>query len=199
MPGAEGAGRGGGVKKTGGFSLTELLVVVALFSVLASGIVLTIFSAQRSWTVGSGETVMTLELRRALDAMSRELVESQPAQVQQPPANGLWGNAIVFRVPQDRNGDGSVLDANGQIAEWSNTITYQQGGRSNACTRTQVNDPGVLPRTILSTLANHVTDVRFRRQAATADIVEIQMTTSTINEMGQVFSRNMATRVKLRN
>lgn len=187
------------MKTPAGFSLAELLVVVALFSVLSAGIVLTLFSAQRSWTVGSGETVLTLELRRALDSISRELVESQPARVQQPAANGLWGNAIIFRVPQDRNGDRSVLDANGQIAEWSNDITYQQDGRSNACTRTQVNDPGLEPRTFLSTVANHITQVQFRRQAATADIVEIQMTASTINEMGQVFSRNMATRVKLRN
>lgn len=189
------------MNRRAGFSLAELMVVVALFSVLAGAIVLTLFSAQRSWTVGSGQTVLTLELRRALDRMSRELVESQPAQIQQPPANGLWDNTIVFRVPQDRNGDGSVLDANGNIAEWSNTITYQfqPGGRANNCARIEVNDPGVQPRTIVSTLANHVTDVRFRRQVATADVVEIQMTTSTINEMGQVFSRNMGTRVKLRN
>ncbi|MBI3312495.1 MAG: prepilin-type N-terminal cleavage/methylation domain-containing protein [Candidatus Omnitrophica bacterium] len=189
------------MKTSSGFSLAELLMVVALFSVLACGIVLTLFSAQRSWTVGSGETVLTLELRRGLDQISRELTESQPAQVQQPAANGQWGNTIVFRVPRDRDGDGSVLDANGTISEWSNLITYQfqPGGRANNCTRTEVNDPGLQPRSIVSTVANHVTDVRFRRQAAAADVVEIQMTASTINEMGQVFSRNMATRVKLRN
>lgn len=189
------------MNRRAGFSLAELLVVVALFSVLAAGIVLTIFSAQRSWTVGSGQTVLTLELRRALDQMGRELAESQPAQVQQPAANGQWSNAIVFRIPQDRNGDGSVLDANGSIAEWSNLITYQfqPGGRANNCSRIAVNDPGLQPRTFNSTLANHVTDVRFRRQAATSDIVEIQMTASTISEMGQVFSRDMGTRVKLRN
>ena len=181
--------------------MIELLVVTAIFSVIAAGIVLTIASAQRSWTVGSGETVLTSELRRALDQMSRELLESQAAQIQRPAANGAWDTAIVFRVPLDLNGDGSVLDANGSIAEWSNTITYefQPGGRTNACTRTQVNDPGLLPRTFVSTLANHITNAQFRRQAATADVVEIQMTASTINEMGQVFSRSMGTRVKLRN
>lgn len=179
----------------------ELLVVVALFSIIAAGIVMTISSAQHSWTIGSGQTVLTLELRRALDQISRELVESQPAQVQRPAANGLWDNAIIFRVPQDRNADGSVLDANGQISEWSNDIRYdfQPAGRSNVCTRTQVNDPGLQPRTFQTTVANHITQVQFRRQAAAADIVEVQITASTITELGQVFSRTMGTRVKLRN
>lgn len=184
-----------------GFSLVELMVVMAIFSIIAASIVMTISSAQRSWTVGSGQTVLTLELRRALDQISQELVESQPAQIQRPAANGVWDNMLMFRVPQDRNADGSVLDANGQITEWSNNITYdfQPGGRSNVCTRTQVNDPGLLPRTFQSTVANHMTQVQFRRQAATADIVEVQMTASTISEMGQVFSRTLGARVKLRN
>jgi hypothetical protein len=104
-------------------------------------------------------------------------------------------------VPQDRDGDGSVLDANGVISEWSNTITYQfqPAGPANNCTRIAANDLGVLPPTTVSTLANHVTSVQFRRQAATVDVVEIQMTASTTSERGQVFSRTMGTRVKMRN
>lgn len=187
------------MKKINGFSLVEILVALAIFAVIAAAIAMSLFSAQRSWGTGTGQAVLTAELRRALDTMSRELVESRPAQVRQPAANGLWGNVIIFRVPQDRDADGSVLDANGEIAEWSNDITYAPNGRSNSFSRTQVNDPGLQPRTFLSTLANHITQVQFRRQAATADVVEIQMTASTITELGQVMSRTMGTRVKLRN
>lgn len=185
-------------KETMGFSLVELMVVLVLFATLSSAIATLVFSAQRSWGTGSGQAVLTAELRRVLDAMSRELVEGRPSQIQRPAANGQWDAQMIFRIPQDRNGDGSVLDANGEIAEWSNDITYAQG-RSNSCARTAVNDPGLLPRTFVTTLANHITTLQFRRQAATADVVEIQMTASTVTELGQTMSRTMGTRVKLRN
>lgn len=184
--------------QTDGFSLTELLVTLVLLAIVSSAIVTTVLSAQRSWGTGSGQAMLTAELRRALDTMSRELVESRPAQVQRPAANGQWDTQIIFRVPQDRNGDGSVLDANGEIAEWSNNITYSQG-RNNSCSKTALNDPGLLPRTFTTTLANHITALQVRRDAAAADVVEIQMTASTMTELGQIMSRTMGTRVKLRN
>ncbi len=187
------------MKKKNGFSLVEMLVVLAIFSVIAGAVATSLFSAQRTWGTGTGQAVLTAELRRALDTMSRELVESRPAQIQRPAANGQWDTQMMFRVPQDRNGDGSVLDANGEIAEWSNDISYTPGVRSNSFSRTAVNDPGLQPRTLVTTLANHITAVQFKRDAATADVVEIQMTASTITELGQVMSRTMGTRVKLRN
>lgn len=188
------------MRKTMGFTLVELMVVLVLFATLSSAIATLVFSAQRSWGTGSGQAVLTAELRRVLDVMSRELVESRPSQIQRPAANGQWDAQMIFRIPQDRTvpPDGSVLDANGEIAEWSNDITYAQG-RSNSCARTAVNDPGLLPRTFVTTLANHITTLQFRRQAATADVVEIQMTASTMTELGQTMSRTMGTRVKLRN
>lgn len=186
------------MKNINGFSLVEMLVALAIFAVIAATVAMSLFSAQRSWGVGAGQAVLTAELRRALDTMSRELVESRPAQIQRPAANGQWDTQMLFRIPQDRNGDGSVLDANGEIAEWSNDITYAPG-RSNGFSRTAVNDPGLQPRSLVTTLANHITAVQFRRNAATADIVEIQMTASTITELGEIMSRTMGTRVKLRN
>lgn len=186
--------------KANGFTLVEMLVVLAIFAVIAAAVAMSLFSAQRTWGTGTGQAVLTAELRRALDTMSRELVESRPAQIKSPAArtDGRWDPQIIFQVPQDRNGDGSVLDANGEIAEWSNDITYARG-RSNSCARTAVNDPGLLPRTFVTTLANHITALQFRRQEATADVVEIQMTASTITELGEIMSRTMGTRVKLRN
>jgi prepilin-type N-terminal cleavage/methylation domain-containing protein len=193
------------MNKTNGFSLVEILVALAIFAVIAAAVAMGLFSAQRTWGTGTGQAVLTAELRRALDTMSRELVGSRPAQIQmRRVVNGNdWLELdvqVLFRIPQDRNGDGSVLDANGEIAEWSNDITYAYApGRSNSFSRTEVNDPGLQPRSLVTTLANHITAVQFRRAAATADIVEIQMTASTITELGEVMSRTMGTRVKLRN
>ena len=194
-----GHSKGGSVISRQGFSLLELLVVVGLLGVLSSAIAAALFTAQRSWATGSGQVVLTMELRRALDAMSRELVSSRPAQIQRPAANGVWDTQMIFRVPRDLSvpTDGNVLDASGNIAEWSNDITYSVVGGTNRCDRTELGPVGTLLR---STLANHVTNVQFRRQAATPDVVEIQLTTQTITDMGQVTQpRTMATRVKLRN
>lgn len=179
-------------------SMVEILVVMAIFGILSVGISMVIFSSQRSFSTGSGQVVLTSELRRALDQMSREIVESKPSEIQRPAANGAWDTQLIFRVPQDANGDGSVLDANGEIAEWSNWITYQ-GDRANQVSRMVPNPPGPGPRTTVTILASRITTVQFRRQPATADVVEIQLTASTITELGQVMSRSMGTRVKLRN
>lgn len=179
-------------------SLVEVLVVMAIFGILSIGISMVIFSSQRSLTTGSGQVVLTSELRRGLDQISRELAESKPSEIQRPAANGAWDTQLIFRVPQDTNGDGTVLDANGEIAEWSNWITYQ-GDRANMFSRSVPNPPNTIPRTAVTVLASRITGVQFRRQPATADVVEVQLTASTITELGQVMSRTMGTRVKLRN
>ena len=179
-----------------GWSLTELLVAIAVFIMIASAVVTGLLSTQRTWTSGVGQAVLTSELRRALDRMGRELAEGRSSQIQRPLANGAWDATITFRVPEDRNGDGSVLDANGAVAEWSDWITYVMGGR-NACLRL-VTPPAPAPVST-ETLASHITNLQFRRQAATPDVVEIQVTVSSLLETGQRIDRTMGTRVKLRN
>lgn len=182
-------------RRVGGWSLAELLVAVAIFTVIASAVVTGLLSAQRTWTAGVGQAVLTSELRRALNRMSRELAGGRSSQLQRPLANGAWDTTITFRVPEDRNGDGSVLDANGAITEWSDWITYLMGGR-NACLRLVT--PPAAPVTT-ETLASHITGLQFRRLAATPDVVEIQLTVSSLLETGQRVDRTMGTRVKLRN
>ena len=189
------------MKTTGcsrGFTLAEVLVVMALFIILSGAMLSALLSTQQTWTAGSVEMMLTSELRKGLDAMSRELVQGQAGQILRPAANGAVTNDLVFRIPQDRNGDGTVLDANGQIAEWSNDISYSMN-RTNSCIRSQVNDPGLLPRRIDTTLANHVNNLMFSRDPATPDVVQIQMAASTLSQDGRLRTRTMNTRVKLRN
>lgn len=186
------------MKSRRGFSLVELLVVVALFSIMAAALGLSLVSAQKTWSLGTRQAVLTAELRKVLDQVSRELVQSRAAQIQRPFPNGAWDTQVLFRIPQDQNGDGSVLGAGGLITEWSRDISYQMG-RSNDCSRAAVNPPGFNPRTTVTTVANHITDLRFRRQAAIPDVVEIRATAGTLTEDGRVMSRTMSTMVKLRN
>ncbi|MBI3318310.1 MAG: type II secretion system protein [Candidatus Omnitrophica bacterium] len=181
------------MKMKHGFSLAELLVVVAIFSILASAVALALVSSQRTWATGSGQAVLTAQLRRALDRMSRELTESKTSEIQRPAPNGLFDAAVTFRVPQDQNGDGNVLDANGNIGEWSGWITYRAArvGSGTACVREVAGASEVL--------ASNVSSVLFRRQAATPDVVEVQVSCYVVTEKGQQMLRSMNTRVKLRN
>lgn len=184
--------------RSSGFTLTELLVVVGLFSIVSATLVTLLLSMQRSWATGSGQAVLTSELRRGLDTMSRELVEGAAGRVQRPPRTGAWDTQIDFVVPEDRNGDGTVLDATGVVAEWSDPIRYQRGAR-NQCLRFT----GV-PLAQQAVVANAITDLRFRHvldpgTGQPSGIIELQMTASTLTDGGDVVSRTMGTRVKLRN
>ncbi len=103
-------------------------------------------------------------------------------------------------VPQDRNGDGTVLDANGNIAEWSDWIIYRAGLVGNtSCVLREVNPTGVPGTGPTEVLASNLSLMNFRRQAATADIIEATVSCYTVTEKGQQMTRAMSTRVKLRN
>lgn len=183
-----------------GWTLTELLVAVAVFGIVATALMALVLSAQRSWASGTSQLVLTTELRRGLDRMSRELVESAVAQVRQLPVTGAWAAQMDFRVPQDRTGDGSVLDATGAIVEWSDWVTYQRGP-NNQCQRVVTPAGGAAATEVV---AARITALQFRHvlDAGTGQpsgTIEIQMTASAINEYGEVVSRTMGTRVRVRN
>jgi type II secretory pathway pseudopilin PulG len=176
-------------------TLTEVLVAVAVFSIVAAAIVTALLSAERTLSDGSGQAVLTAELRRALDRMAREMTESTSGRIQSVPVNGRSYPTVSFQIPEDINGDGTVIDANGSITEWSTLITYQTGAR-NSCQRL-VAPRGPGPANPPETLGNHITGLWFRRQLP--DVVEISLTASTLTETGQLQTRTLGTRVKLRN
>ncbi len=181
--------------KANGMTLTEMLVAVAVLSIMAAAVVTALLSVERVFSGGSGQAVLTSELRKALDRMSRELAEGTSGRIQFVPADGRGYPNITFQIPEDINGDGSVIDVNGNITEWSTNITYLMGAR-NSCQRTQASRDPNLPGTS-AFLANHITALSFTRRLP--DVVEIRLTASTLTEVGELQTRTMSTRVKLRN
>ena len=178
-----------------GFSLIELLLV----SGMTAGMCLVLATGLRmgycSWQVGENSMTVSFELRRGLDAMSRELAQTQVALLKVPgvgpmPADGNFYNSVQFQIPQDVDGNGTVLNAAGAL-EWSpSTITYSLGG-------------GHLQRTqggTVSVLAHGVTALQFRRLAANPSIVEMSMTVQKGNVPGGfVLQAVRSTRIRLRN
>ncbi len=180
----------------GGFTLMEILVVTGISALLMSLAVTLLLSSQRVWLQGAGEAVVSTELRKAFDRMSRELSNSPVDQIQSPPADGRWYTSILFRIPQDQNGDGSVLNANGNIAEWSTWVRYLRGGTNG---NNLIRRLSTAPTYTEDLIGYHVTDVEFRRQAATPDMVEIQVTAAASLDGRRTVSQSMSSRVKLRN
>ena len=174
-----------------GVTLVELLIV----SVVAAGMCLTFAAmvrmSHRSAQMQSNIMTVSHELRRGIEEICHDLAGSS-ANVVNIPADGVWYNAITYQVPEDTDNNGTVLDGAGAV-EWSVPITVTIGGPdNNQMRRTQ----GAAVRV----LSNGVTALQFRRQAATPQIVEVNLTVQKgANAGGFIQQAALPARVRLRN
>lgn len=192
----------------GGFTLLE----VTLASAIATGMGLTcawlLQLEARGWQASESFTTNSFELRRSVDAMARELMQSNVSQLQvwsggawTPMLPGMSGPGIRFNIPEDSaDANTSVLDALGNV-EWSALITYDNftvlPGGSVALQRTQAG-AAVTPLT----LAYGVTALTFERLATIDDdsVVEINLTVQRARGAAKgSHPVLLSTRVRLRN
>lgn len=176
-----------------GFTLLEILIVAAILGLVAVGTTTVVMAAQRTWEGGSGEVFLTTQLRHAVGQMTRELANTPVDQIARPLADGNWDTTVIFRIPQDQNADGNVLDASGSIIEWSVWLRYLLG--ANNLLQRKLN---TTPTVTFQTVTGNISAVQFRRQPATPDVVEIQVTAAT-QKGGRILTRSMGNRLKLRN
>lgn len=174
-----------------GFTILEIVVSTSLMAMVSGVLVNTLRVSQQAWQMQQSHLSAFQELRRGMDAMSRVVVSSRMDQLSIP-ADDNWYAGLTFRVPEDRDGDGSVLDA-ADAVEWSDPILYSvRGFNGTQLMRTQT---GASDRV----LANDVIGLRFRRQSATPSVVEIEMTVFWRNTVGSTQSSTLRSRVQLRN
>ncbi len=181
-----------------GLTLVEILVAVGVLGIVTLAVVAFLGSTQSTWAEGSGQAILSAQLRRAMDGMTRDLVKCPVSQIDQPDADGEWAETIVFRVPQDGDGDGSVLDENGSIVEWSpwtRILWNEETSGLQERVATGLQEPLFTTRV----LASRITDLQVRRQVATPDVIEIRLTAGTTLENGRIISRTTQSRVYLRN
>ena len=172
------------MKRIGGFTLTETLVATAIAAVMGGVLVAAFKSGQQTWYSGEAKMAASYELRRGVEAVSRELAASRSNQVSI--LNN--GGSVTFRVPADLDGDGTILDAAGAL-EWSaNTITYSLAG--DQVVRTEGANTRVL--------ANGVQSLQFQTVGGNLDLLEIAMTVQRDNS-GFQSQASLTTRVRLRN
>jgi hypothetical protein len=150
--------------KNKGASLVELMVSCSIL-VLLIFMLFMIMETGRSVLL-TGDT--SVELRRGMiDAftwLENDVQTTRPSLVSVPA--GGTSATLTLKVPQDVNGDGTVLDANGNV-EWSGNVTYA------------LNTSGQITRTASGTsrvIAHNVIALLFSRPSASLDIVQVDIT-----------------------
>ena len=174
-----------------GFGLLELLIATVVMSAMAVVLAAVLRMGQRSFQTTQNTMTISYELRRGINLMSRDLAQTQAAQMDIP-ADGNWYDNLSFRIPEDMDANGTVLDSAGAL-EWSNSIQYALGGVDNQqVQRTQNGNTQVL--------AHRVTLLQFRRTVANPSIVEVNFQVERGANLGGFLQQaNVTTRVRLRN
>ncbi len=181
------------------FTLIEMMVVMAIFTIIAGAMVRILLAGGASWRVGEAQIQVVQEARKGMSGMLRELSQTRPSQITGVPADDSFYNSIAFRIPSGTTGlivgaaqntDGAI-DAGGNVI-WSAQIQYSRGGANNK----------QLLRTtggISTVIANNVTSLTFRRLASTPDIVEITIGTQRTTTESRLIQYSLSNKTKLRN
>ncbi len=186
-----------------GVTLVELLVATCIVMIMCVALAYLLRWGMSFWQASQSHATVSAELRRGMHTLVRDLSQTREDQLRLAdgspmPADGAWRNTIRFQVPQDQDGDGTVLDAAGAI-EWNpNPITYSLGGLDNRqLIRSQVRigsptDLGV---------GYGMTGLQFRRTLVDRALVEVQVTVQPrVNARDPLVQPvTLSTRIRLRN
>ena len=108
-----------------GFTLVEVLVASLIMSIIMGALFVSLSIGQRSWFSSDASIELRDQTIRAIMTIDKELSATRPTKTNI--AIGATSSAVTFYLPQDNNGDGSVVDSSGNI-EWSGAVSYSLNG-----------------------------------------------------------------------
>jgi prepilin-type N-terminal cleavage/methylation domain-containing protein len=170
-----------------GFTLIEVIVALSIFTLMILAIFGMMDMGRSSWFTGNLAVEIRQEIIKPFMTMEKELRETASSQMNL--ANGSNSGSITFRMPQDNDGDGDVLDALGNI-EWSGDVTYALNANSQ------------ITRTVsgaVSVLANNIVSLRFTRPVTPVDILQIDITSRKTSALGRQMQETGQIKIKMRN
>lgn len=144
------------------FTLAEIVVSVGILGILIAASFGLMDIGRRSFFTSETTVELRREIMQAFMKMERELRETRPSQVSL--MGGSNSTNLTFKVPQDINGDGTVLDTLGNM-EWSQNITYTLSG--DQITRTASG--------VTAILARNVTALQFSRPTSPPSIIQVDL------------------------
>ncbi len=115
-----------------GFSLMELMVTVAIISLMAAGGFAALSAGEASWFTAEASIQVHENLRKALDHVTAELRESHLSQVAIAQGTGFNSTDVVkFSIPVICHTGDNLLNASGDVAHWGATLRW--GCRDAVC------------------------------------------------------------------
>ena len=191
-----------------GFTLIEMMVVVAIFSIVTAAIFMTMASGRQSWQTNEASVQVQEEVRKGLRMLGQELRESGREQATSHVLINGTNDALVFQIPIDANAATAAfdLDANGDIvwgaeAVAGHAIRYDlQAGQ---LVRQQVDALALdaAPVGAAKIVANHMTVVSFTQAPAAGNItgVDVSLTAQKISLAQHALSASEQLHITLRN
>ncbi|MFH1782841.1 MAG: prepilin-type N-terminal cleavage/methylation domain-containing protein [Candidatus Omnitrophota bacterium] len=166
-----------------GFTLLELMIVLAIFTVIMGSIFTALSIGKNSFYTGSVQVEMQQEARKGLDRMVKELRQTNNFVIPSLPADDIFYNTITFRLP--------VTDVNG-YTNWTSDVTYSLGG---------LNGTQLLRMTVNGTeiLANNINSIQFRRTTSTPNVIDIRIQAVKNTLIGHTIQAPLNCQVNMRN
>ena len=166
-----------------GFTLPEVMVTLLLLTAVSALTLSLMLSGSRSWQLNKTQILLQGELRKSAEWIKEDLRQTGSAGITNVPANGTWYTTITFQ---------KVTGTSGGVATWSTSYIYALGGTGNTDLRRTDNGT-------TRAIAYNITVLQFRRQAATANIMEVNLTAQTRTEQGRTITISSSFEIKLRN
>jgi prepilin-type N-terminal cleavage/methylation domain-containing protein len=116
-------------KKNSGFTLLEMMIAVAVFTVVMGAMYSLAFAMGRTSRVQDAKFQATQEARRALIFMIPELLQASRQTIEIGEDDGDTGNIISYQIPEDIDGNGVAVNVNGDL-EVSGVRTLQVNEKS---------------------------------------------------------------------
>lgn len=142
-----------GMKKRNGFSLPELMVSMAVFSILMVLVAMILR--------GGEEQARTADMKMNVQEAARETLYKMALEVRQSSASKATisggGNTLTFQIPSSVSNSGTIT--------WSSPIMYQVGGNGDQLIRT---DTGTGQTQVL---ANDIESITFTNGTTAGTLV----------------------------
>lgn len=168
-------------KVTSGFTVVEVIITVIIFVLIITISSMLLSTGSDSWDTNSIQTEIQQELRKAMDWMKNDLIQSGSSTITNVPADGTPYNTITFQV--------ATGVTNGNIVWSSSTIQFLRSG----------NDLQKISGTETKTLARDISSLTFRRQASSPNIVEVSLQVQKTTSKNKIIANTLNFSVKLRN
>jgi len=113
-----------------GFSLVEIMVTLGLFLLLIAGVYVSLGTGRDTWATTNKQIELQQHLRKTLERIAAELSESGKNSAGVSQVNIINGggagtsDVLRFSIPVICETGGSVIDGNGDVANWGAALTW---------------------------------------------------------------------------